>query len=543
MKAAGLLLLAVLIAVASAGDLLVRVELASDADIKTATALNATYLARFDGWFLVRVRTEGLTAVSARLDCRVLDADIEAKRYVFAYVEPDFDRERLAGCGAVLTEDREGVLLRVTADGVRRLTRMPVELCGVSTEPVRAFLTPGPRPRAPSPLSDSLIWQLMSRASQDSAEAVLRRLIAFQTRYALTDSCWAASNWFRQKLVEYGCDSTYLDTFLIPGESPSVNVVGVKRGRLNPNRVHIICGHIDDASEIPETLAPGSDDNASGCGLVLEAARMFQGTAFDYTVWFIGFGAEEFGLVGSDSFARECRDRGDTLVLTINHDMNSYGMPGRDSIRVVGKRSDPPCSTWVDYYMAMADTFTDLKCHREIVDQQSSSDQASFWKYGYAAIRDRYLDIDPVYHTTGDTIGPFQYQWCGTNNIPMYTEAIKATVAAVARLAGVHVETTSVAESRPEPVRIAVNVLPTVGRAPVLVRLSSVSSEISIYDASGRRIRVLPAPRSLLPCHHSLLAGPNSLAWDGRDFSGAKASPGVYYFRATGPASRFVLVE
>jgi Zn-dependent M28 family amino/carboxypeptidase len=298
---------------------------------------------------------------------------------------------------------------------------------------------------------------------------------------------------------------------------------------VNPNRIHIICGHIDDASEIPETFAPGSDDNASGAGLVLDAARMFQGIEFDYTVWFIGFGAEEFGLVGSDTFARECRNRGDTIVLTINHDMDSYGMAGRDSIRVVGKRSNPPCSTWVEYYMAMADTFTDLKCHREIVDEQSSSDQASFWKYGYTAIRDRYLDIDPVYHTTGDTIGPYQYQWCGTNNIPMYTEAIKATVATIARLAGAHAETTGVAESRPRPTRATVSVLPSVGRAPVLVRLSSASSGVSVYSAAGRLIRRLGAGKSL--------------AWDGRDFSGAAVSPGVYYFRAAEASARFVLAE
>ena len=263
---------------------------------------------------------------------------------------------------------------------------------------------------------------------------------------------------------------------------------------------------------------------------------MFQGIEFDYTVWFIGFGAEEFGLVGSDTFARECRDRGDSIVLTINHDMDSYGMAGRDSIRVVGKRSNPPCSTWVEYYMAMADTFTDLKCHREIVDQQSSSDQASFWKYGYTAIRDRYLDIDPVNHTTGDTIGPFQYQWCGTNNIPMYTEAIKATVATIARLAGARAETTGVADSRPRPMRATVSVLPSVGRTPVLVRLSSASSAVSVYDASGRRIRILTKPQPLVP-------DPYSLAWDGRDFSGVAVSPGVYYFRAAVASARFVLAE
>jgi hypothetical protein len=526
MKATGILLLAALAAVAVAGDLLVRVELVSDADIAAASAPGVDFLDRFDGWFLVRARADELAALSGRVSCRVLDADAQGSRYVFATTGPGFDRARLAACGTVLTEDRAGALLRVTADGVRKLTRMPVELRGISTEPVRAAPAPRTSPPAASTVPDSLIWQLMARASQDSAEAVLRRLIAFRTRYALSESCWSASRWFRDKLAGYGCDSTYLDTFLLPGEGPTVNIVGVKRGQLNPNQIHIICGHIDNTSETPETFAPGSDDNASGCGLVLEAARMFQGVAFDYTVWFIGFGAEEWGLVGSDSFARECRDRGDTIVLAINHDMNTYGTAGRDSIRVVGKRSNPPCSTWVEYYMAMADTFTDLKCHREIVDQQGTSDQSSFWKYGYTAIRDRYLDIDPVYHTTGDTIGPFQYYDCGTNNIPMYTEAIKATVATVAKLAGAHTDSTGVAE--PPRFPALVKVAPSIGRAPVLVRLSSAASGVSVYNAAGRLVRSLSG---------------NPLVWDGRDFAGAAAGAGVYYFRAAGSSARFVLLE
>jgi len=533
-KAAGALLLAALAAVAVAGDLLVRIELKSDADIGTAISSGADFLGRFDGWFLVRAHVDKLAALSNWLNCRTLDADIEGKRYVYATTGPRFDRQRLAGCGVVLTEDREGALLRVNADGLRKLTTMPVELCGVSTSPpaiVRQTARTAYRaPQTARPVSDSLIWVLMSRASQDSAEAVLRRLIAFRTRYALGESCWAASNWFRERLVGYGCDPTWLDTFQIPDLGPNVNIVGVKRGQVNPNRIYIVCGHIDCTSQwgVPETLAPGSDDNASGCGLVLEAARMFQGVEFDCTVWFIGFGAEEWGLVGSDSFVRACRERGDTVVLAINHDMNSYGTGGRDSIRVVGKRSDPPCSTWVEYYMAMADTFTDLKCHREIVDDQWSSDQHSFWAYGYAAIRDRYLDRNPVYHTTGDTIGPYLYYDCGTNNIPMYTEAIKATVATIAKLAGAHPESTGVAELRPVMVKPVLHITPSVGHAPVFIHLSSAAPGVSVYNAAGSLIRILSG---------------SPLVWDGCDFSGAAVSPGVYYFRAAGASARFVLAR
>jgi hypothetical protein len=538
MKAAGVLLLAALAVVAVAGDLLVRVELASDADIKAATALNAGFLGRFDGWFLVRIRTEGLSSLSGRLSCRVLDADLEAKQYVYAHVEPDFDRQRLAGCGTILTEDSEGMLLSVTGQDVTKLNCLPVELCAVFPDPVRSAPAPGPSSLAPRPavassVSDSLIWQLMARASQDSAEAVLRRLRAFQTRYSPTESCWSAVRWFQSRLTAYGCDTTYLDTFELasPHSDSSINAIGVKRGRVNPNQIYVVCGHVDNTSAVPYVLAPGSDDNASGSGLVLEAARMFQGIEFDYTVWFIGFSGEEQGFFGSSAFVGKCFARGDSIVLAINHDMISWTyFTGRDSLRIVGKRSDPPCSTWVESYMAMADTFTDLNCRREIVDDQSTSDHYTFWRYGYAAIRDGYLDRNPVYHTIGDTIGPYRYFDCGTNNIPVYTEAIKATVATVARLAGARPsDSPGVTESRASLAAVAVHITPSVGRAPVLIRLPSAADGASVYNSAGRQVRRLGAGQVL--------------TWDGRESSGAAARPGVYYFRATGMSARFILAR
>jgi hypothetical protein len=532
MKLKSVSILIAFLAVAAGSELLVRVELARGADERAVADAGATVLRRFDGWCLATVADDQLGDVPGTT---LLDDDPSLKRYVYALDGPGFDRSRLAACGTTLTEDREGVLLRVTEEGIKQLNRLPVELCGVSMHPlVPSSPAPGHRFPDPAAVSDSLIWTLMARASQDSAEAVLRRLIAFHTRYAYTDSSRSAALWFQSRLVAYGCDTTYLDTFQ---SSLAPSVIGVKRGRVNPNLIHIVCGHVDNTSEIPYDFAPGSDDNASGAGLVLEAARMFAGIDFDCTVWFVGFGGEEQGLVGSDSFARHCRERGDSIILAINHDMDSYGTAGRDSIRVVGKRSNPPCSTWVVYYMAMADTFTDLKCHMEIVDQQSSSDQASFWQYGYTAIRDRYLDRDPVYHTTGDTIGPFEYAQCGTNNIPMYTEAIKATVATIAKLAGARAESTAVTESRPIPVPVTIQVAPTVGRAPVHVRLRGMARGISVYDAAGNLVRVLA--QSQFDDRQS------SMTWDGRTSAGNTARAGIYYFRVAGagPAARFVLAR
>lgn len=61
--------------------------------------------------------------------------------------------------------------------------------------------------------------------------------------------------------------------------------------------------------------------------------------------------------------------------------------------------------------------------------------------------------------------------------------------------------------------------------------------DLSVYDVAGRRVRNL--------VRDSRDAGPHSISWDGRDASGARVSPGIYFYRLQGPegaASRRMLL-
>ncbi|MCL2838548.1 MAG: M28 family peptidase [Oscillospiraceae bacterium] len=77
----------------------------------------------------------------------------------------------------------------------------------------------------------------------------------------------------------------------------SWNAIGVKPAENNPDYAPIlmVIGHIDSV-----VGTPGANDNASGTAVVLESARalMFLDTS-DVELRFIGFGAEEVGLVGA----------------------------------------------------------------------------------------------------------------------------------------------------------------------------------------------------------------------------------------------------
>jgi hypothetical protein len=491
-----------------------RVELGAGRDL-AAVAPVAPVVADVGDFCLVRASDAELSSLDARgFNVAVLDP-VGDEDYYFVRAGADFDQSLLPRDCRVLDRYSRGFIVAATEEEVPLLNRLPIELARVAREPILQPRDAARMPALPA-VDDSLVWQLVNRVNADTVLATIRRLQNFYTRYSTTESLRQACSWMRGKLVEFGCDSTYLDTW---NSQDAPNVVGVKTGSVHPELIYIIDGHIDNTSDLAPYNCPGSDDNASGTAAVIEAARVFADINFDCTVWFIGFTGEEQGLLGSEDFARRCRNRGDSVCGVLNFDMISYGREGRDKFEVIGKPSYPNCAWLMDFYIAQADTFSALQTVRIMDPSAEYSDHASFWQQGYVAFCGIEDDFTPEYHTLGDTIGTLFYRNCGTNNWPMATEAIKAAVASVAKLAGASPHT-GVAESRPEVSPRVLKVSPSVGRAPVMVQVAG-REALGIYDATGRLVRSLPAARP-------------TVIWDGLTNTGGKARAGVYLLRQTG---------
>lgn len=467
-------------------------------------------VAELDNCYLVKLSDSELHRLGFDFDSvRVLEIP-QGTELFYVKTPPWFERQQLSGYGLILGETENGVLVSTRESEILGITRLPVELCHLPLEPLTRYPEP-PLPQS-APVSDSLLWELIGRVNSDSVLSHIRRLVKFYTRYSTTESCRAAGEWMRQKLNFYGCDSTALEPYR-PNYAP--NVIGIKRGRVNPVPVYVICAHIDNTSDYAPEICPGSDDNASGAAAVIEAARVFKDIEFAHTVYFIGFTGEEQGLFGSDSFCRRAARRGDSIKAALNFDMISYGRQGLDSFEVIGKISNPSCSWLVDTFIFNARTYTALKPIRRLVNSAPYSDHHSFWQRGYVALCGIEHDFTPMYHTIGDTIGPLYYRECGTNNWLMATEAIKAAIATIAKLAGArHTQgakenslTTTFALSR------------TVGRPPFVFPFLSQAqkSPWTVYDILGRKIATGTDP-----------------VWSGRDGQGIPAPPGIYMVRLTG---------
>lgn len=86
------------------------------------------------------------------------------------------------------------------------------------------------------------------------------------------------------------------------GPVPVSNVVAEITGTVHPEQVVIISGHLDSWDTVG---SQGCTDNATGCAVALEAARLLasSGARPDRTIRFILWTGEEQGLLGSTAYA------------------------------------------------------------------------------------------------------------------------------------------------------------------------------------------------------------------------------------------------
>ncbi len=305
------------------------------------------------------------------------------------------------------------------------------------------------------------------------------------------------------------------------------NVVAEKKGKVSPDEIVILCGHMDSTSERPLQSAPGAEDNGSGTAATLVGARALADLDFERTLRFIVWAGEEQGLLGSAHYAGKAAENEEKIVGVVNLDMVAYD-------EEKGKRDDTSdfvndASKWLGEYlieiggMYNIDHIFDL-----IVEPRSGgSDHASFWNVGYDAIfliegetgPGGVLEY-PYYHTTQDTVDKLSMKFqvdC--------SRAATGTVAHLARVYGM----AGVPEPAPPaggPEAFAVYPNPyKAGSGANYVRFDGLTGRctIEVYDLAGRLVfsRDHPGPETYFD-------------WPAVSGDGEAAASGVYFYRVTG---------
>jgi aminopeptidase YwaD len=111
----------------------------------------------------------------------------------------------------------------------------------------------------------------------------------------------------------------------------SQNVIGFVKGKTKGDSIIIISAHYDHLGRMgKEVYFPGANDNASGISLMLELARFYSLPANqpEYSIFFMAFGAEEAGLLGSKYFTEHPYFSLKRIRFMINLDLMGTGDDG-----------------------------------------------------------------------------------------------------------------------------------------------------------------------------------------------------------------------
>jgi hypothetical protein len=289
------------------------------------------------------------------------------------------------------------------------------------------------RPAAISPgmaaaVQDPLVEMIVGLVTSPDLTADVQALQDFQTRYASTTNCDAAGEFLFGAFSALDLDEVRFESFTYTGGRTSRNVIAEKRGETYPDDIFIISSHYDSISPAAtrETLAPGADDNASGTAAVLEAARALAPYPFDFTVRFIAFSAEEWGLWGSRAHAFAARSAGERILGVINLDMIGYADAVPEELEYIVNEN----SSWLAELLLTAGTrYAGLEGRKTVDASIVYSDHSPFWDEGYPALLaiEDYPLNNPYYHQTSDTLDKL--------NSDFFTSAARASVGVLAELA------------------------------------------------------------------------------------------------------------
>ncbi len=176
------------------------------------------------------------------------------------------------------------------------------------------------------------------------------------------------------------------------------NVVATQLGTVHPEAQYIIGGHYDSVGN------PGADDDASGVAGVLEIARVLSQYETEYTIKYIAFDMEEWGLIGSSAYVDD--HVGDDIRGMISLDMIAWNGFGR-SCYIYGRSASTPLKEAVVAAIAEYGNGVAGSIHGPL----DASDHAPFEWAGYEAclLIEAEYPSNPCYHHACDSVDTPDY--------------------------------------------------------------------------------------------------------------------------------------
>jgi Zn-dependent M28 family amino/carboxypeptidase len=285
----------------------------------------------------------------------------------------------------------------------------------------------------PVPREQPSLHALADAPSQVELRMTITRLIGFGTRHTMSDTksdargIGAARRWVKSRFEAISKDcggcmevitpSQVFSGKRLPTPTEVMDVVAIKRGSSDPQRVIVMTGHLDSrVTDVMNTTsdAPGANDDASGVAALIEASRLLSKQDNGATLVFAALSGEEQGLYGGKVLADYAVAHGWKVEAELNNDIvgNSHGQNGvignttvrvfsegtktnetlkqADYRRYHGGEVDSPSRNLARYIDRIADQYLpDFRVHMIYRTDRfgRGGDQVEFLKAGYPAVR------------------------------------------------------------------------------------------------------------------------------------------------------------
>lgn len=245
-------------------------------------------------------------------------------------------------------------------------------------------------------------------------------LSGFRSRYYESTYGRQAAEWIRDTWQSLATGRSDVDVELTaPCASCSTqpSVILTVHGVELPDQVVVVGGHLDsvnwDTPYVVNQVAPGADDDASGIATITEIIRiaMANGWQPKRTVKFMGYAAEEVGLLGSAAIAARFKSDGTHVVGVLQLDMTNYKNGALYDMQIVDDNSNVDLlayfrSLFDEYLAPLGLVRTSLSCGYGCSDHASWTSQGFPAGMVFEAGRPRISGLGgfPYIHTANDTI-------------------------------------------------------------------------------------------------------------------------------------------
>lgn len=254
---------------------------------------------------------------------------------------------------------------------------------------------------------DEIVNEFIGQVNEFNIRSVIQKLSSYKNRYYKSKTGVESSNWLLSKWQDLAKDRTDARAYTYEHSRwPQPSVILEIKGKSDD--VIVVGGHADSVAgwfSRENAKAPGADDNASGIATTTEVARILleNGYVPEKTIMFMGYAAEEVGLLGSKEIAQDFKAKGKNVVGVMQLDMTNFNGSDLDIVMMsdyTNAAQNAFIGNILDKYLPGISWGYD-RCG------YACSDHASWTSAGFPAsmpFEAKKADMNSRIHTANDTI-------------------------------------------------------------------------------------------------------------------------------------------